>query len=309
LRVGHHEPRPGVGRDEALAELHAAADQEARAVARHAQVPAGDLDREGGIVVAAIDDGRVLEARGSVRLEREVAVAEGRRCLADRLDRRQEAGRRRWVARAAGAGADDPVGVGGEIRRGRRVLRRCAELEGERHDDIPGVCERGRQDLIARRALEQAAGRLCELVGAACAIAGSVPTKRLRERIEKRCRHCRRLGLGKKQVDADRGCPAGLDARDQIGDHGATPRPASDLADAGIVDQHEDDRIGGLAFRREPEAKIQQVAFEIAHEAGLARRQIGEKHETCRQERGARLGQPGEPLHGGPVSGRERWSW
>ena len=142
----------------------------------------------------------------------------------------------------------------------------------------------GQNVVVARQAVELGAGL------------GVDAAKAL---LRDRRRHAIRLGEDDVEADGD-GAELG-DARDQIGQGGARPRPLPDRLEAGLVDIDDDDRPCRLLARPQ---HLKQI--ESAHPQFLERPRIGEPQRHQREQqhdahraRHAELSRPaGYPVHG-----------
>ena len=179
----------------------------------------------------AADDAVVL------RIDREQSAA-GRGFL-DRRHVAQHSGKRHQIGRRIGTAN----GEAGLQRHFARRLRRRRRRAGFADDDARLLDRIGQNLVVARQAVELGAGLR---VDAAKAMLGD------------RRRHAVRLGEDHVKTD---GNSAELgDARDQIGDGGARPRPLPDRLEACLVDIDDDDRRESARAAAAPETRSKVAA-------------------------------------------------
>ena len=182
------------------------------------------------------------------------------------------------------AALDDAEGGGGDRGwwRARRdgVSRRAAERE--RQDDVARVLERTGEPLVAPGLFEQRGEPLLHPEGARRR-SGPLPrAKRVSEGLERSRRHGPRLGIDQQQVERDRAGARPRQPPHHIRHDAAAPRPATDLANARIVDQDQDDGVRGRRGRAQSQAEIQELAFEGAYGVEPACPRIRETHDERR---------------------------
>jgi hypothetical protein len=163
----------------------------------------------------------------------------------------------------------------------RRALRnawsRTAEPEGERQHDVARRAQLRGESGVAGRIVEESGERSRALV--------VEPARQSPEAVEPGGRHGPGLGLGEQEVEADRPRAGDPQAPDGLGDHAAAPWPATERADARVVDQHQHDLVRGRRRRPQAKAQIEQPRLDLLHQGGPVRRQLADR-ETQRREQG-----------------------
>src|SRR5690606_42024324 len=100
------------------------------------------------------------------------------------------------------------------------------------------------------------------------------------------------LGIGEPEIDADGRRAGRLQPGQRAGEHRTAPRPAADLADARVVDQHQRDvvRAGGLGAQSE--TQIEQLRLDLLDGPRPTGRQVAEAEGERRQQGDAKRRQP-----------------
>lgn len=93
-----------------------------------------------------------------------------------------------------------------------------------------------------------------------------------------------RLGFGKEQIERDHFSPGGVQLLDDLGKALPAPRPASQLSNAAIVDDDQDDGRVGSFRPAQMETQVEGFGLQITQERGLRRPYIEEGNDERAQQ-------------------------